>query len=205
MLRSTADSRTERSGQPTDDRSRASAIEDVPGVALRHQLSSPLVRRLEYVQEFPRSRAEVFRFFEDAFNLDAITPAMLRFRILTRGPIEMRAGALIDYSLRLRGVPIRWRTRIEAYDAPARFVDRQVRGPYRLWWHEHVFEEIEGGTRMTDRVRYLLPLAGSWLGRVVHDRFIRPDLESIFAFRRDKLARMFGVMAGTSERGTGSR
>lgn len=154
----------------------------------------PPERTLEYVQEFPRPRPEVFRFFEDAFNLDAITPPTLRFRILTARPIEMREGALIEYALRMRGVPIRWRTRIEAYDAPARFVDRQVRGPYRLWCHEHVFEEIEGGTRMTDRVRYQTPLAENWLGRWMHDRFIRPDLEGIFAFRRAKMEAMFGVM-----------
>lgn len=170
------------------------ASEDERGGALASLLAAPLVRTLEYVQEFPRQRDEVFRFFEDAFNLDAITPAMLQFRILTPPPIEMRAGALIDYSLRLRGVPIRWRTRIEVYEPPNCFVDRQLRGPYRLWWHEHVFEEIEGGTRMTDRVRYLTPLAGSKVGRWVHDRFIRPDLESIFAFRRAKLAAVFGEM-----------
>lgn len=159
-------------------------------------LASPFVRTLEIVQEFPRPRADVFRFFEDAINLDAITPPMLRFRIVTPRPIEMRAGALIDYSLRLRGVPIRWRTRIEVYEPPSCFVDRQLRGPYRLWWHEHVFEEIEGGTRMTDRVRYLTPLAGSMVGRWVHDRLIRPDLESIFAFRRATLAAKFGELEG---------
>jgi len=162
------------------------------GEALGALLGSPSVRTLEFVQEFPRPRANVFRFFEDAFNLDSITPGMLRFRILTPRPIEMRAGALIDYSLRLRGVPIRWRTRIEVYEPPYFFVDRQLRGPYRLWWHEHVFEEIEGGTRMTDRVQYLTPLAGSMVGRWVHDRLIRPDLESIFSFRRAKLATIFG-------------
>lgn len=202
-MRSTADSNLERDGEPRNNRSGESATKDEPGVALRHQLSSPLVRRLEFVQEFPRPRAEVFRFFEDAFNLDAITPPMLRFRILTARPIEMRTGALIDYSLRLRGVPIRWRTRIEAYDAPVRFVDRQLRGPYRLWWHEHEFEEIEGGTRMTDRVSYITPWAANWAGRWLHGRFIRPDLERIFAFRREKLAGLLGVMAGTPAASSG--
>lgn len=175
--------------------SRTSVDELARDAELRGLLSSPLVRTLEYVQEFPRPRAEVFRFFEDAFNLDAITPATLRFRILTASPIEMRAGAKIEYALRLRGIPIRWLTRIEVYDSPRRFVDRQLRGPYRVWWHEHEFEEIEGGTRMTDRVRYITPLSGSWVGRAVHDRWIRPDLDRIFAYRRDALAAMFGTMA----------
>lgn len=201
VLRSTTDLILERTGQTTVHETRASAAEDVREVAWRDLLASPLVRSLVYVQEFPRPRTEVFRFFEDALNLDAITPPTLRFRILTAKPIDMRAGALIDYSLRLRGVPIHWRTRIEVYEAPVRFVDRQLRGPYRLWWHEHVFEEIDGGTRMTDRVSYITPLAGNWLGRWVHQRFIRPDLEHIFAFRREKLAAIFGAMAGASAGG----
>lgn len=151
------------------------------------------VYALEYVQEFPRRREDVFRFFEDAFNLDSITPPLLRFRILTPRPIQMRSGALIDYRLRLRGVPVRWRTRIEEYEPPHRFVDRQVRGPYRLWRHEHRFEEIEGGTRMTDRVVYITPLAGTWLGSILHDRLVRPDLESIFCYRRARLAALLGA------------
>ncbi len=150
------------------------------------------VYALEYVQDFPRRREEVFRFFEDAFNLDTITPPLLRFRILTPRPIHMRSGALIDYRLRVRGVPVRWRTRIEEYEPPHRFVDRQVRGLYRLWRHEHTFEEIEGGTRMTDRVVYITPLAGTWLGSILHDRLVRPDLESIFCYRRAKLAALLG-------------
>ena len=110
---------------------------------------------LEMVQEVPRALAEVFPFFAAPENLEAITPPWLRFRILTPSPIPMREGALIDYRISLRGIPLRWRTRIDAYEPPRMFIDRQIRGPYLLWEHTHLFEEVADGrgvrTRMTDR------------------------------------------------------
>jgi ligand-binding SRPBCC domain-containing protein len=136
----------------------------------------------------PRPRAEVFPFFADARNLEAITPAFLKFVVLTPAPIEMRAGALIDYKLRVHGIPLRWRTLISAWDAPRRFVDEQVRGPYRQWIHEHTFEERDGGTLMRDVVRYRVP------GGALADRlFVRRDVERIFAFRREVLVRHFAA------------
>jgi ligand-binding SRPBCC domain-containing protein len=134
----------------------------------------------------PRRREEVFPFFADARNLERITPPWLRFRILTPGPIEMREGALIDYRLRIRGVPVRWRTRIAAWEPPYRFVDEQVRGPYRRWVHEHTFEATDGGTLCRDRVRYAVP-GGALVARAL----VRPDVERIFAYRRDVLTALF--------------
>ncbi len=130
----------------------------------------------------PREHAEVFRFFSDARNLDSITPPFLRFRILTEAPIEMRSGAVIDYALRLRGLPIRWRTLISAWEPPNRFVDEQVRGPYRMWHHEHLFEPCPEGTRCIDIVNYR-----HWGGRFIERCLVRPDLERIFSFRRRRL------------------
>lgn len=130
----------------------------------------------------PRLRPEIFPFFADARNLEAITPPWLGFSILTPGPIRMRRGTLIDYRLRLRGIPLRWRSEITAWEPTIRFVDEQRRGPYLLWVHEHGFEERNGGTLVTDHVRYAVPG-----GTLIHRLFVRRDVEAIFAFRRRKL------------------
>ncbi|MCB9845266.1 MAG: SRPBCC family protein [Phycisphaeraceae bacterium] len=129
----------------------------------------------------------VFAFFADAGNLERLTPALLRFSILTPLPIEMRVGALIDYRLRVRRIPIRWRTRIVAWEPPHRFVDVQEQGPYRLWRHEHTFEpQTDGSTLCRDRVDY-----AHFGGRIVNRCLVRPDIERIFAFREQALREAF--------------
>ena len=138
-------------------------------------------------QWLPRPRAEVFPFFADAANLERLTPPWLSFRILTPRPVAMAAGALIDYRLRIRGVPVRWRTRIAVWEPPDRFVDEQLRGPYRLWVHEHTFAERDGGTLCRDQVRYAVP-GGALVDRLL----VRPDVERIFAWRRRALAELCG-------------
>ena len=99
----------------------------------------------------------------------------------------MRPGTLIDHRLRIRGLPIRWRTKITVWEPPARFVDEQIRGPYRLWIHEHLFEEREGGTLVRDRVRYAVAF-----DVIVHPLLVRRDVERIFAYRTECLKRRFG-------------
>lgn len=133
----------------------------------------------------------VFDFFADAANLEAITPRFLRFQIDTPRPIEMKSGALIDYSLKLHGVRIRWRTRISAWEPNVRFVDEQIRGPYALWVHEHTFAPAPGNAAQTlvrDRVRYAH--AGWVLEPLVHNLFVRPRLEAIFAYRAEATRRL---------------
>lgn len=136
----------------------------------------------------PRSRESIFSFFADALNLESITPPWLRFRVVTPTPIEMRQGTVIDYRLRLHHVPIRWQSRISAWEPPHRFVDEQVRGPYRKWHHEHIFEEVDGGTLCRDIVDYAA--AG---GRLVNSLFVKRDLIRIFTFRREKLIELLSV------------
>lgn len=148
------------------------------------------VCRLERRLWLPTAREVVFPFFADAGNLEFLTPPLLHFRVLTQG-IEMRAGALIDYRLRIRGVPVGWRTEIAMWEPPARFVDQQLRGPYRLWRHLHTFEDVDGGTLCTDEVEYELPRVP---GRgLVHKWLVRPDLERIFDFRAERMQERFGV------------
>ena len=138
----------------------------------------------------PRSREEVFEFFADAHKLESITPAWLRFMVLSPPPIEMRAGTEIDYRLRLHGVPLRWRSRISVWEPSARFVDEQVRGPYRFWRHEHRFEDHDQGTLVTDEVEYAVPG-----GELMHRLFVGRDVRSIFAHRRQRLLEEFGAVA----------
>ncbi len=133
-----------------------------------------------------RPLAEVFSFFSDAYNLEALTPPFLRFEVLTPGPIEMKKGTLIDYRLKVHGVSIRWRSEISVWEPPHRFVDEQRRGPYRSWVHEHRFEEKDGATLVTDWVRY-----NHLGGRLVNRFFVAPDLARIFRFRQQKLKEIF--------------
>jgi len=144
---------------------------------------------LERTQLIPRPRPEVFAFFADAHNLERITPPTLRFRILSPDPIALEAGALIDYRLSLFGIPFRWRTRIEAFEPEVRFIDLQLRGPYRRWRHTHTFEDAPGGTLMRDRVEYQLPLGP--LGGLMHAMLVRRQLGAIFDHRRVVIARLF--------------
>jgi ligand-binding SRPBCC domain-containing protein len=137
-------------------------------------------------QRLPGAPDRMFPFFGDAHNLEAITPPWLGFRVVTQRPIEMGPGTLIEYRLRLHGLPIRWRTTIAVWDPPHRFVDVQLSGPYAMWHHTHDFEPLPGGepgTLMRDTVRYALPLGP--LGELAHRAIVRRDLARIFDFRRD--------------------
>jgi ligand-binding SRPBCC domain-containing protein len=147
------------------------------------------VLRLERQQFVPRPRDEVFAFFAEAQNLEMLTPAFLNFRILTPQPLDMRSGTLIDYRIRLGGIPMRWRTRIEMFDAPLRFVDVQLSGPYRYWHHLHEFQAAPGGTLVMDRVTYSLPFG--FLGALAHWLFVRHALKRIFDYRQQRLAEVF--------------
>jgi ligand-binding SRPBCC domain-containing protein len=146
------------------------------------------VHVLERSQRLPVPADRAFAFFSDARNLEAITPPWLRFRVLTTGPIEMRPDALIDYKLRVHGIPLSWLTRIAVWDPPHRFVDVQLRGPYRLWEHTHTFEpEGDDAVVIRDRVRYALPLGR--LGELAHRLLVRRDLDRIFDHRMDVIRR----------------
>jgi ligand-binding SRPBCC domain-containing protein len=135
----------------------------------------------------PRPRSEVFPFFADARNLQSITPAWLDFQVLTPD-VVIETGALIDYRLKVHGIPLRWRTRICEWEPPVRFIDEQIRGPYRLWRHEHTFEEVEGATECRDRVEYAV-----FGGRLLNRLLVRRDVERIFAHRQRCLRAVFPV------------
>jgi ligand-binding SRPBCC domain-containing protein len=145
--------------------------------------------RFERTQFVRRSIDEVFAFFARAHNLEVIAPPWLRFEVLTPEPVAMRVGMLIEYRLRLHGVPVRWTSRIEEWEPGAGFVDRQVRGPYRLWHHRHEFAPHRDGTVVRDCVDYALPFGA--LGELANKLFVHRDLERIFDFRRGVVERLF--------------
>ena len=137
-------------------------------------------------QTLPGSREDVFSFFADAFQLERITPGWLHFAVLTSPPLDIQTGTLIDYRLRLHGLPVRWKTRIRDWEPPFRFVDEQLKGPYRRWHHEHIFLEAGSNTVVRDIVDYRVPG-----GALVHGLFVKHDLRKIFQFRQAALSRLF--------------
>jgi ligand-binding SRPBCC domain-containing protein len=148
---------------------------------------------LEIESFLPRPRNEVFQFFADVQNLQTITPPWLKMEVLTPAPIVMRPGTLIDYRITVHGVPIRWRTEISEWDPPHHFVDVQLRGPYTLWHHTHIFEESDGGTRCLDHVRHR-----ARGGALIHWLFVKRDVERIFQYRQKRLQELFDSMANLS-------
>ena len=131
----------------------------------------------------------VFAVFADPLKLEAITPPLLRFAVITPPPIAMGVGTFIQYRLRVHGVPVRWDTLIQAWEPPHRFVDVQVHGPYRLWHHTHELSPLDGDrTLMRDTVRYALGFGA--LGALAHRMIVRRDLETIFAYRAQRVPQL---------------
>lgn len=148
-------------------------------------MSAPGPFHLDQVQHVRRSVEDVFGFFSDPRNLEMLTPPWLKFRILDVSTPDMGEGTTIDYSLRVHGIPLRWRSLISEWNPPHHFVDEQVRGPFRSWVHRHSFGEVEQGVEVRDRVEYSVPG-----GALVNRLFVKRDLNRIFDHRRDSLAEL---------------
>jgi ligand-binding SRPBCC domain-containing protein len=144
---------------------------------------------LEVKQWIPASMEDVFGFFSSAHNLERITPPWLNFQVLMPEGAPIEAGSLIDYRLKIRGMPAKWRTLIESWKPGEMFVDTQLRGPYRKWHHTHHFEKMGEGVLIEDRVLFRLPLG--WLGRTVAGPWVKSDVEQIFDFRKNAIRDIF--------------
>lgn len=151
--------------------------------------------RLTATQHLSRPLDEVFPFFADAHNLEELTPRFLKFHVLTPKPIDMKSGAIIRYRLKVRGIPIKWKTSILDWDPPHQFVDNQDSGPYALWHHTHTFTPTEDGTGTicTDVVRYRP--AGWILAPIVNKLLVQKDVVNIFRYRFQRLDEIFAPKA----------
>ena len=136
-----------------------------------------------------RPRPEVFAFFADPANLALVTPASFRVTV-RRGPPVLSAGAVVDYDVRWLGMPVRWRAFVREFDAPYRFLDVQVRGPYARWEHRHRFVEDDGGTIVDDRIVYRLPLGAA--GTLLHAVLVGRQLTAAWRHRTRRLAEVLG-------------
>ncbi|HMS66284.1 MAG TPA: SRPBCC family protein [Ignavibacteria bacterium] len=123
----------------------------------------------------------LFDFFSKAENLNKITPPILGFKIITPLPVKMNKGSIIDYKIKLNGFPFNWKTEITKWDPPYLFEDTQIKGPYKMWIHEHRFEERDGNTLMTDTVKYLSP--GGIFEFIPHNLIVKKKVGYIFDYR----------------------
>ncbi|MFL5811941.1 MAG: TIGR01777 family oxidoreductase [Bdellovibrionia bacterium] len=147
------------------------------------------VREFVAHQWVPHPVDKIFPFFADAANLEAITPPWLGFHVLKTSTPEIQEGTLIDYRLSLRGIPLRWKTRIEEWVPNQKFVDTQLRGPYSQWHHTHLFTPVKGGTLLTDRVLYKLPLGK--IGALAAGSYVKNDVGKIFQYRKKKIEELY--------------
>lgn len=132
---------------------------------------------------------EVFSFFSKAENLNLITPPELDFKILSPQPINIKQGAIIDYSIKLNGISFKWKTEITVFEKNKRFIDTQLKGPYKIWIHEHIFEHRGNATYMKDIVQFKSP---GWIFEpIINSLFVEKKVKSIFEYREKILNKIF--------------
>jgi ligand-binding SRPBCC domain-containing protein len=150
--------------------------------------------RVEAVQALSHPIEVVFPFFADAYNLERLTPQFLNFRVKTPKPITLSSGTMIDYTLKIHRLPIKWKTEILDWNPPHSFVDNQARGPYTLWHHTHLFESTEDGATICRDIVHYRP-KGWILASLINRFFVQRDVENIFRYRFEKLAEIFPTPA----------
>ncbi len=150
---------------------------------------SKACHRLESQQFVARPLPEVFDFFCDPHNLERITPPLVQFKIESMSTPQIQEGTIIRYRLKLHGIPVRWKTKILSWKPREQFVDNQEKGPYAIWYHTHKFEAVRGGTLMTDQVKYRVPLG--CLGELFALPWVRMNVRSIFAYRREVIGKLY--------------
>ena len=159
----------------------------------------------------PQPRPQVFAFFVDAKNLALVNPPAVRLRWLAPPPPTLAVGTVLDFSMRVRALPVRWRVFVREFDPPHRFVDVQLWGPFARWEHRHRFHEGpapgdtggRAGTWVEDRVTYRLPLGA--LGRLAHALGVERRITGVFDYRERRLRELLGEVAAAPAAGGGRR
>jgi len=147
------------------------------------------INKLNFKQVINKSIDEVFDFFSKPENLSKITPKKLDFTILTPTPIKMKDGQIIDYTIKILGKKIRWRTLITTFEPPNMFIDQQLSGPYSMWHHQHIFKDIPGGVEIEDKITYVIPFG--FIGVFINWIWVKKDLENIFLYRQGIIEKYF--------------
>lgn len=145
--------------------------------------------QLVFEQWVAKSPEEIWPFFCDEKNLEVLTPKHLSFHVKGKNTETIGMNTLINYRIRLRGIPMNWTSRIGEWDPPREFSDEQVSGPYKSWLHSHKFTPLAGGTLMTDIIRFRVP--GGWPGRLVGLMHVKKEVEKIFSYRRKQIRATF--------------
>ena len=152
------------------------------------------VYAIKTIQTIPVSLDAAWDFFSSPANLKEITPDNLGFNIISKHHGDkMYAGQIIEYTVKpVLGIPLYWMTEITHMEDKKYFVDEQRYGPYNMWHHQHHFKAANGGVEMTDIVHYKLPF---WFfGDIAHSLFVKKQLQHIFNFRNQIVAKKFGTM-----------
>lgn len=151
------------------------------------------VHQLIRKQLIKRPIDDVWDFFTDPKNLEKLTPDNMSFVITSENHDGIiYPGQIITYKVApILNIPLFWMTEITHVIPNKLFVDEQRRGPYKLWHHQHIFEDTEEGVLMTDKVHYELPL--SILGSVAHNMFVKRQLNDIFDFRMSAVEKTFNI------------
>ena len=148
---------------------------------------------LQAKQNLPITMEEAWRFLSDPKNLKIITPDYMGFNIQSGADRPMFAGQIIEYLVTpILGIKTKWVTEITHVKDNDYFVDEQRFGPYSLWHHKHFIKEIDGGIEMEDLLHYKLPFG--FLGQLAHPFLVKPKLDEIFEYRKNKLVELFGTL-----------
>jgi uncharacterized protein (TIGR01777 family) len=161
------------------------ALEDIYG--WKQSKHDRMYKNIQWVN---KKREPVFQFFSSEKNLELLTPKFLNFHVVKKSTVEMNEGTLIEYRLKIHGIPTKWVSKITLWNPGHKFKDFQVTGPYSKWDHTHGFYDLAGGTLLTDQVIYRLPLA-SFGGNIGHS-LVFNDIKKIFSYRRHKILELFG-------------